>query len=143
VPNSFVGGTAGRVVVNGVTVVGIKNWRLEQVSAEIPLPNFESEVDAGGRVWPDYIVGLSGATGTFEGYYDINVANPTDAILSVSGAYGATYILVLYFSKYSLWGFAVEAIITQLGAGTNVENQPAMFTANFRVAGVVPLSSVN
>lgn len=142
-PNTFVGGTAGRMVVSGITVAGIKMWRLTQTTAEIGLPNFESPTDVNTRVWPEYLAGLSSGTGTMEGYFDVNAANPTDAALTVAGTDSNTNItLQLLFQKSSVWGFEVLVLITSFESGTNVENQPATFTANFRVTGIVPLSAV-
>jgi hypothetical protein len=143
VANTFIGGTAGRIKVDTVTIAGIKSWNLDQTTAEIGLPNFESATDALARVWPAYISGLSGATGTLEGYFDINAGNPTDDALTVSGTDSASafYTLQLLFDKSSVWGFEVSALITNFRSGTNVENQPATFTANFRVTGAVPLSA--
>lgn len=137
-PNTFVSGTAGRVYSDGGIVAGIKSWRLEQTTAEVPIPHFESPTDALNRVWPEYLFGLSGATGTLEGQFDTNAANPTDSIITT----GQEYTLLLLFSKTSLWGFAVTANITAFGSGSAVENQPATFTASFRVNGIVPLSAV-
>lgn len=133
-----VSGTAGRVIVSVADFWGIKSWRLDQTTAEVPIPHFESDTDAAGRVWPEYLFGLSGATGTLEGQYDTNAANASDSVVTT----GVNYTLLLLFSKSSNWGFAVSANFTAFGAGTNVENQPATFTASFRVTGVVPLSSV-
>lgn len=136
--HTFLSGTAGRIILNGTTVSGVKAWRLDQTTAEVPIPHFESDVDALSRVWPDYLFGLSGATGTLEGQFDTNPANPTDDIITT----GINATLLLLFSKSSNWGFAVSANFTAFGSGTNVENQPATFTASFRVTGVVPLSAV-
>lgn len=136
----FVSGTAGRVIVSsGVPFVGIKSWRLEQTTAEVGVPNFESTTDDLERMWPDYLFGLSGATGTLEGWFDTGGANnPSDEVVTT----GVNYTLLLLFDKSSNWGFAVSANFTSFGAGTNVENQPASFSAAFRVTGVVPLSAV-
>lgn len=136
--NTPISGTAGRVIVDGGNFWGIKSWRLDQTTAEVGVPHFESDVDALGRVWPEYLFGLSGATGTLEAQMDINAANASDSIVTT----GVQYTLLLLFSKTSNWGFAVLANFTSFGSGTNVENQPATFTAQFRVTGVVPLSAV-
>ncbi len=136
-PN-FVSGTSGRVKVGGTTVAGIKTWRLDQVTAEVGLPNFESTVDDLLRVWPDYLTGLSGATGTLEGYFDVGAESPTDDVLTT----GIYVVLALQFIKSTGWGFGVTALVTAFGSGTNVENQPATFSLSFRVTGTVPLSEI-
>jgi len=138
VANTFLSGIAGDVLVAGVSVAGIKLWRLDQTTAEIGIPHFQSFVDASGRMWPDYLPGLSGATGTLEGYFDVNAGNPTDSIITT----GIYVTMKLRFSKTTLWGFAVYALITAFGASSNVENQPNSFTASFRVSNAVPLSAV-
>lgn len=133
----YVSGTAGRVYVEDDIIAGIKSWRLDQTTAEIGIPHFESTVDALGRVWPSYLLGLSGATGTGEGQFLVG-AVATDATITT----GIEVVLSLIFRKSDIWGFGVTAIITAFGSGTNAENQPATFTFSFRVTGVVPLSSV-
>lgn len=136
-PVTPISGTAGRVQVDGVTFSLIKSWRLEQTTAEVGIPNFESPTDALSRMWPEYLYGLSGATGTLEGYFDVDLSAPTDDILTT----GVEVTLKLLFSKTSTLGFEVTANPTAFGSGTNVENQPASFTLAFRVNGIVPLSA--
>ncbi len=135
---AFVSGTSGRVAIGNATVAGIKTWRLDQVTAEVGLPNFESTVDGNSRVWPDYLAGLSGATGTLEGYFNSGAGDPTDSFITT----GVFVTLALLFNKVDSWGFGVTALVTAFGSGTNVENQPATFTVSFRVTGAVPLSAV-
>lgn len=135
--STFTSGTAGRVIAGATTVAGIKSWKLDQVAADIPIPHFESPTDASGRVWPEYLVGLCGATGSLEGQFDSAAGTATDQYIAV----GIPGTLVLQFSKTSTWGFTVTVIITAFGSGTNVENQPATFTASFRVTGIVPFSA--
>lgn len=150
---AFRSGLSGRVFISGRgNIAGIKVWRLEAVTAEIPIPHFESQVDAFGRVWPAYLKGLSGATGSLEGYFDTGpvaagaigavgavVANVvTDVMLS--NGFDAT--LKLFLDRAANWGFAVSAFVTNFTPNVAVENQPVGFTANFRVNGVVPLSTV-
>ncbi len=139
---AFVAGVWGRVYVTGYgNVAGIKSWRLEATTAEIAIPHFESTVDAYSRVWPAYLKGLSGATGGLEGYFDVGtvpVTQVTDIMLS--NGFDATLKLYLYRSTF--WGFAVSTFVTNFVPQVNVENQPVTFTANFRVNGVVPLSTV-
>lgn len=134
----YVSGTAGRIGVNGSTVAGIKSWRLDQTTAEIGIPHFESPVDALGRVWPEYLLGLSGATGTGEGQFAVGAGDTTDSIITT----GIAATLALLFRKSDSWGFGVSVIITGFNSGTNVENQPATFTFSFRVTGAVPLSTI-
>ncbi len=131
--SAYVSGTAGRVVIGSSNFAGIKSWKLDQTAAEIGVPNFESYVDTAGRVWPDYLVGLAGATGTLEGQFAIGAGAPvpSDSVLAV----GLYYNAKLQFNKTTTWGFTVSILITALGGGTNVENQPAMFNASFRVSG--------
>lgn len=130
-------GTAGRIKVDGTIIGGVKLWRLDQTTAEIGLPHFESDVDALERVWPAFIAGLSGATGTLEGYFDSDLSAPTDDEITT----GVFVTLQLQFNKSSAFGFEVNVLFTSFGSGTNVENQPATFVANFRITGVVPLSA--
>lgn len=132
-----VAGTAGRVKVDGVIIGGIKLWKLDQTTAEIGIPHFESAVDALLRVWPQFLAGLSGATGSMEGYYDVDLSAPTDDVITT----GVFATLDLIFNKSSAFGFAVNVLFTSFGPGTNVENQPATWMANFRITGVVPLSA--
>lgn len=136
-PVTPISGTAGRVQVEGATFSLIKSWRLEQVTAEVGIPHFESPTDALDRMWPEYLFGLSGATGTLEGYFDVDLSAPTDDVLTT----GIEVTLQLMFSKTSSLGFEVEANVTAFGSGTAVENQPATFTLSFRVNGIVPLSA--
>lgn len=147
--SNYVSGTAGRVSVGTVAnfVAGIKSWKLDQTTAEISLANFESYVDGvtssiagvgstNGRVWPDYIPGLSGATGTLEGLFFENPG--TDTVLTT----GVYVTLALIFDKSTNWGYGVYALVTAFGPGTNVDNQPAQFTLSFRVKNAVPLSAI-
>ncbi len=141
--NSYVSGVGGRVntAASGATpVAGVKSWRLDQVAGLAEVTNFESVFDAVSqpRLWREYLVGLCGATGTLEGVFDTNASNPTDAPIYV----GIQVVLRLLFSKTSRWGFTVTALVTAFGSGTNVDNQPATFTASFTVTGIVPLSAV-
>lgn len=138
--SDFVSGTAGRIKVDTITVGGIKSWRLDQTTAEIGIPHFESPVDALGRVWPEYLLGLSGATGTGEGQFLVGAggAGATDELITT----GVAATLALLFRKSDAWGFGVSVIITAFGSGTAVENQPATFTFSFRVTGVVPISTI-
>jgi hypothetical protein len=134
--STFVSGTAGRVYITGSgNFAGIKSWRLDQTAAEIGIPNFESYVDSSLRVWPDYLVGLSGATGTLEGQFAIGAGAPTDGVITV----GLYYTAKLQFNKTTTWGYTVSMLVTALGAGTNVENQPATFTASFRITAAPSL----
>ena len=135
--SQYLSGTAGNVGINGVTVFGIKSWRLSQTTAEVALPNFQSPVDGNGRVWPRYLVGLSGATGTGEGQFLSGSGSPTDATIST----GFYVLMTLQFNKADAWGYQFYAWITSFEPGTAVENQPATFTFNFRVDGIVPLSA--
>lgn len=136
--SDYVSGTEGRVRVGGTIVAGIKSWRLEQTTAEIGIPHFESPTDIYSRVWPQYLLGLSGATGTGEGQFLAGAGAPTDDTITT----GIEVTLGLIFSKSDEWGFGVSAVITAFGSGTNVENQPATFSFSFRVTGVVPLSTI-
>lgn len=130
-------GTAGRVAIGGSVIGFLKMWSLDQNTAEIPIPHFESTVDDLGRVWPDYLPGLSGATGRAEGYF-VDSAPATDSTITT----GVYLSLALIFNKSNSWGFGVTALVTGFQSQAAVENQPNSFTFQFRVTGVVPLSSV-
>lgn len=145
---AFAAGVWGRVYITGYgNVAGISVWRMEAQTAEIPIPHFESTVDAYSRVWPNYLKGLSGATGTLEGYFDIGPSIPAVAGTAIavsdtmlSNGFDAT--LKLYLFRTTNWGFAVTSFVTNFAPQVAVENQPVKFSANFRVNGVVPLSTV-
>jgi hypothetical protein len=137
-----ISGTAGQVSVEGVTQLWIKTWKLDQQTAEIAFPSFNIVPDADGRAWTPYLLGLSNATGTLEGWFASGTSDsdgvPTDSVIMV----GTEVEILLRFDKVSNWGFNVTAYITALGSGTNVENQPATFNVGFRVNDAVPLSAV-
>ncbi len=139
--DNFVSGVWGRVYATGYGVIGgIKTWSIDATTAEVPIPHFESTVDAYGRVWPNYLTGLSGATGQLEGYFNVGTAgSPVSDRIFSNGFQGS---LALYLDKRSSWGFGVLALITNFRPQVAVENQPVSFTATFRVNGVVPLSGV-
>lgn len=139
---AFSAGVWGRVYITGRgNVAGIKSWRLEAVTAEIPIPNFESTVDAFQRVWPDYLKGLSGANGSLEGYFDSG-PNAVTAVTDVMLSNGFDATMKLFLDRRALWGFACYTFVTNFTPQVAVENQPVSFTANFRVNGVLPLSAV-
>jgi hypothetical protein len=134
--NVFVSGLAGRVRIGGgnTVVAGITSWTLEKVAADIPFPHFESTADSDGTIWPAYQVGLAGATGTIEGYHDIDSTNKTEAGTGISVGLSASLDLVLF--KTTPWGYTnVPVIFTGFSTGSNIENQPAKFRASFRVNG--------
>jgi hypothetical protein len=139
---SFVAGVWGRVYIAGRgNVAGIKSWGLDASTAEIPIPHFESTVDAYNRIWPEFLKGLSGATGSLEGYFDVGTV-PATAVTDVMLSNGFDATMKLYLFRTTQWGFAVTTWVTNFRPQTAVENQPVTFSANFRVNGVVPLSSV-
>lgn len=135
--STYISGTSGGVKVDGSLVASFKSWSLNQTTADLSVANFGSTVDANLRVWPDYLPGLSGATGTADGWFLIGAGTPSDSTIT-SGTYHA---LVLEFSKLLPWGFAVNVLVTGFTAQVNVENQPSSFSIQFRVTGTVPLSS--
>lgn len=139
--DAFRSGTAGDVYVTGQLIAGISQWSLDQQSAPIPIPNFQSTVDGNGRVWPDVLVGLSGATGSLTGYFNVDPTDYTDGPLT-SITTGIYVNLVLVESKLEPWGYAVYALLSNFNNQVNVNNQANTFTANFTVSGEVPISAV-
>ncbi len=137
-----ISGTAGQVIVDNVSALFVKTWKLDQQTADIAYPNFNIVADSDGRVWTPYLIGLSNATGTLEGWFASDASSggiaPTDSNIII----GTECTIVLIFNKATLWGFTVTAIITAFGSGTNIENQPATFNVGFRVTGAVPFSAV-
>lgn len=138
-----VSGTDGRVVSQGSAVYGIKSWKLSKKTAIIVIPHFESDVDTTqyDTVWPDNLAGLSGATVTFEGQAN---TDPTDATDSGTPeiSNGAVITVDLYESKDSSFGY--EGLIVRISdfdPGTNVDNQPASFTASGTIRGICPRSA--
>jgi hypothetical protein len=130
-------GIAGRIAIGGSVIGGIKTWSLDQTTAEIPIPHFESPVDDLGRVWPEVLPGLSGGTGRLEGYFSSD-APATDSVITT----GVYLQLALIFNKASSWGYGVTVLCTGFQTQAAVENQPESFTLQFRVTGIVPLSAV-
>lgn len=143
----FNAGVWGRLYVSGTgNFAGIKSMELDGETAEIPIPHFESYVDANNRIWPAYLLGLSGATGTLEGYFNsiapivVNDASApiTDSVLS--NGFAAT--IKIFTDRRGNWGYALNVYITGFRVVVNEENQPVGFTARFRVNEAVPLSAV-
>lgn len=137
---TFTSGNSGSVLLGGSAIAGITSWKLDITTAAVPIPTFTSTVDADGRVFPNVLAGLSGGTGTAEGYFN---SDPADASDSSSGGIttGANYTLDLVIDKDGgPWGYSVSAFITSQGAGSNINNQPNPFTIAFTVNGVVPRS---
>ena len=132
---TFVSGLDGRLrLASNVTVAGIKSWTMNKTVAEIPIPNFESDTGQ-GVTWPNYLVGLGGATGQIVGYYDTDATTKTEA--GTPGiTVGAALTADLIFVKGTPFGFSnVPIIITGFETGSNIENQASQFTATYRVNG--------
>jgi hypothetical protein len=139
--NDFRSGTAGDVYVAGHLVAGIYTWKLDQQTAPVPIPNFQSPIDGLNRVWPQNLFGLTTATGSFEGYFNVDPTDVTDGTTtSITTGIGVKLDLIL--SKGALWGYEVTAILTSFSTTVNVNNQPNSFTCNFTVSGIVPRSAV-
>ncbi len=139
--NAFRSGTAGDVYVESNLIAGISQWSLNQQTAPVPIPNFQSPTDADDRVWVEVLAGLSTATGQLTGYFDVDPTNYTDGPTTQIST-GLFVTLVLLESKDEPWGYAVNVLLTSFNNTVNVNNQPNTFTADFTVNGVVPISSV-
>lgn len=134
-----ISGTAGRLRVGlNVNVAGLKSWKLSKQVQIIPVPHFETTADGDGLLWPVHLIGLAGATGSLEGWYDTDATLATEA--GTPGiTVGAALTADLIFVKGTPFGYSNVAItITGFEAGTNVENQAAAFTAQFTVNGIAP-----
>ena len=140
-------GVWGRLYVQGHgNIGGVVRVTLDASTAEIPIPHFESPVDAYGRVWPQYLKGLSGATGNLEGYVNsVSQASfPPDAATTpvtdyiLSNGFDAT--IKVFLDRRSNWGYALSVFVTNYRVVVDMENKPIGFTANVRVNGVMPLS---
>jgi hypothetical protein len=138
VPNTFVSGTDGRVIVDDVTVAGIYTWTLEGVTGIIKIPHYEGFVDTNQRMWTPKLFGLSDGSGTLEGYFDTNAGNTTDSVLTN----GIEVVLQLIIVKGTNFGFGVFADLSNFRTTDAVENQPAKWSANFEVNGAIPLSAI-
>lgn len=138
----------GRVYAAGYgNLAFIKVWNYEGQTAEIPVPHFESAVDVNFRVWPEFLKGLSGATGQCEGYF--NSISPVvvslvagSPVTDVVFSNGLDAIVKLYTDRRGNWGYAANVWFPNFRVTVNEENQPVAFSANFRVNGVMPLSAV-
>jgi hypothetical protein len=90
-----ISGTAGEVRVAGATVNGIKSWTLDYVQDALETTDFG---DSGVRT---YLPGLSGWSGSFEGFKD---AAPT--------AIGSEIALILMESATASQLYTGQAILT-------------------------------
>jgi len=90
-----ISGKMGSVLVAGATVAGIKSWTVDYVVDAIETTDF---ADAGVKA---YIAGLSGWSGSFEGYKD---GAPT--------AIGAEIALILKESTDATQQYTGQAILT-------------------------------
>lgn len=131
-----ISGTAGRVRVGAnTTVSGIKAWKINKQVQVVPIPHFETPADSDGVLWVQHLRGLGGATGTLEGFYDVDGTTKTEGGTPALSA-GLAVTLDLLFDKTSPFGYSnVPVTITGFEAGTNVENQAATYTASFTVNG--------
>jgi len=90
-----INGTAGEVRVDGATVDGIKSWTLDYVQDALETTDFG---DLGVR---SYVAGLSGWSGSFEGFKE---GEPTGI--------GAVIALILMESATANQLYTGQAIIT-------------------------------
>jgi hypothetical protein len=136
VANTFVAGLDGRLrLASNVTVAGIYQWTMNKSVAEVDIPHFESDT-ADGVTWPDHLLGVGRATGEIHGYYDTDSTNKTEG--GTPGiTVGATLTADFIFVKGTPFGFSNVSIrITGFQTGSNIAaNQPAAFTATYRVRG--------
>lgn len=136
---TMVSGNSGRLKSDGNTIATIKSWRLTKTTAAVAVPNFESPT-SGSLVYPEVLAGLSGATLTVEGQFDVDPATATDNYAFSNGDF---VTLDLILEKTAPWGYDdVYALCTSFAPGANIENQASSFTAEFTVSGVAPTSGV-
>ncbi len=137
----FQSGNAGDVYVGGTLTACVSMWKLDLAAAVMPIPTFQSAIGFNGLPWPDQLFGLATGTGSLEGWFDTDPTNATDSS-HIGIAVGTVVTLDLIENKGSMWGYEVQAYITQFGTGSNINNQPNAFTAAFTVSGIVPRSAV-
>lgn len=140
----FFSGTDGRVKVANVIIGGLTGWTLEGQTAIIKIPHYEGPTDSYSRMWTPKLFGLSDGQGTVEGYWN----NGTDAatgLISLKSDYvfpnGTSATLSLILFKGTAFGFSVNAVLSNFRTQSAIENQPAKFTANFEVNGVLALAT--
>jgi hypothetical protein len=141
--NRFITGTDGRVRVGAgnLVVAGISKWGLDKKTVVMPIPHFESPVEAGTlKVYPNTLFGLSGATGSLEGYFDTDPTNYTDG--GAPGIQdGVQLSLDLMFSKTYTWGiYNVPSACSDFNLGQVIDGK-ATFTLAFTVNGIPGMST--
>jgi hypothetical protein len=138
---TMVSGNDGRVRIGTTIVATVKSWKLNKTTTPVPVPNFESptqEGDTATLVYPEVLGGLSQATITLEGQFNIDLSDATDTIGISNGEFAD---LDLYLSKAVPYGFDdVPVMFTAFNPSTTIDNQAASFTAEAVSNGVVPFS---
>lgn len=90
-----ISGKLGEVMVGGITVAGIKSWTVDYTSDALETTDF---ADAGAQ---SFIAGITGWSGSFEGYKD-----------GAPQAIGTEYALVLKESTNATQRYTGQGIIT-------------------------------
>lgn len=130
---TFASGTGGRIREGaGSTVIaGISEWKISKQLAEVPTPHFELAADANSVVWNAFLYGLADATVDLNGIFDVSGNSETTFYI------GKTVVLDLLLTRTPFGLLDLSGFVKSVSYGTNVNNQPASFTAQIRLSGTV------
>jgi len=110
-----VSGKQGLVQRSGVTVLSINNWSIDIDSNMLDHTSFSSSA----AQWRDWAVGLSGWSGSFEGFFNQASTAQNDEIAAALTPSTATIILEL--DQAGGGSFTGATFISSLGAGSAID----------------------